>query len=814
MQQSRLPEPRGPAFQNELRWLRDFWSAVRRNWVVVPVVVAVCVLTALVVAEEQAPVYESQASLLFHREAGGAISLGQAGPLPTPGGSGIETEVAILSSRTLAETVVDSLALHVRLDEPAAPRATIFRDLRAPRSAATTDYTLVYDADGAYRLTGADGDVEASAGTVRIGEPARVGDLVFTLRPELAASPPPSIRLHVADFRAVTRSLRGALLIEPGVQKGQIVTITYRDVDSVLAARVPNTLAAAFIDYKQGTAASGSQATVQFLREQVARYEADLLAAENRLQAYREQNQIVSVTDEATQQVQRLATLRARRDEIQVEQEALQQLLTQAQAQNNAAGQGAISYRQVASFPALFTNRAVQDILSSLTTLENTRADMLIRRTEQNLDVQGLTSRIRDLEMELYKIASSHLRSLESQLAAIDANLAEFSEQLALVPEREIEFARLLRQQELIAQIYNLLQTQLKEAEIQNAAEPSEVSVLDPALIPIAPISSGSFSVLYLAGALGLVLAFGILGVGHALDSKIRTKEGALEAAGMPIMGVIPHIGAAGPAIVAGPNGATHRWRRFIPLTPPPAGGADLVVARAAPLSPAAEAFRSLRTSLSLAASRHDRFQVVMVTSPAAGDGKSVTSVNLALSYAQQGIRAILVDADLRRGAIARLLGVDGTRGLSQVLAGQPVDQHVLTVESGIEGLDLAVLGSGPRPNNPGETIAARRMTEVMEELRERYEVIILDAPPVNAVTDAMVLGQHVDASLLVTRVGVTDRGGLEQAAVQLAHLGVPVEGLVVNGVRRQESLYSGDLNGSSRRKVRLFGDRQAEPIA
>jgi capsular exopolysaccharide synthesis family protein len=200
------------------------------------------------------------------------------------------------------------------------------------------------------------------------------------------------------------------------------------------------------------------------------------------------------------------------------------------------------------------------------------------------------------------------------------------------------------------------------------------------------------------------------------------------------------------------------------------------------PRSPAAEAYRTLRTNLVF--SSLDRpLHTVVVTSPAPQEGKSVTLANLAVTLAQSGRRTALVDCDLRRPGQHLLWGVSSDRGLTTMVIEETAMNAPPLIETPVEGLSL--LPSGPLPPNPADLLGSRRMDEVINALKAQAEIVLFDAPPVLAVTDAVLLGAKVDGVLLVVRAGRTRRDNAARAKEALERVGVRLVGAVLNNVPR-----------------------------
>lgn len=775
---------------------RDMWDLLVRNrWLALSVVATVVGLTALY-TYLQRPTYESTATLLIEQDKGNSGSLfgNPLASMPMPmsmslGNGALATDLLLVSSRQITEAVVDSLSLHVELVAPAAPRSGIFRSIHAPRNARPATYVLSRQENGSYGVSLVTDDAERTlTGAVRPGQVSRVGDLTVQLAAERGDALPKQIRLKVLPFRKAVEETQSNLQAYRTDRDASIISIQHISTDPRLAAAVPNAVAASFIRYKRFGNAVESETTVRFLREQVAEYQDQLSAAETALREYRERATVVSLPDQASEQVKRLAALQARRDELDAERDALNQLL--ARASTGAAPGNPSPYRQLASFPVFFANQAVQNILQALTELETQRSELLVKRTTENVDVAGIDARIRDLELQLYQTARGYLQSLDSEAASLESTLARFDQQLQTIPAREIEFARRLRQQKLLEEMYTLLQSRLKEAEIRQASQPDNLQIVDAALVPTRPVSPQPVQNMIMGTILGLALAGAVVLGRKAMDNRVRTQEDATTlSGGLPVLAVIPRISMRD---VVAKNGNGNGKGNGRVLTGPETLAAKKLVTRGNPRSPASEAFRSLRTSITFAG-MDQATRVIMITSAAPGDGKSTSSFNLALTLAQQGTRTLLVDADLRRGNVHTAFGLPQAPGLTNVLyRASSLEEAVQSVESGSEGHPLSVLTAGIFPPDPSELLGSQRMRELMVQLRGSYDMIVIDAPPLNLVTDAAVLGTMSDSVLVVSRAGVTHRDALHSAVSQLRHLSVPVRGVILNDVETQRNSYYG----------------------
>lgn len=767
-----------PRHSGENLRLNQIWHLLRGQIWLILGLTALTIAAAVAVTRLQRPVYASGTTLRIGDDQRSTISLvGVMDPRLGNGPSQLETEVDVLRSRRIAEASVEDLSLHLQVLEPGSPRAELFVRVEAPRNAVPGVYRMERNAGGRYAVTAEKGGRGASLpAPVAPGEPFQLGGATLVLSPRVASRQVPVVRVAVQPFAEAVAAAQKTLFVSRPNPRSQIVSIQYRSTDPRLAAEMPNTVAQSFIHFTQGNRKTESGGTVEFLREQRDNYRMQLAAAEQGLRGFREQANVVNLEEEGTAQVRRMAELQAERDAALQERDALARLLTEVRSAS-ASTTGASGYRQLAAFPAFLSNRTIQDLLQSLTTLENRRSDLLVMRTAENTEVRQLSTRIGEIEQQVYQIALNYQINLNNRLSTLDESLARFTGESRAIPAREVEFVRLARQQKLLEDIYTMLETRLKEAEIQNAITAANVQVIDPALVPTKPVSPRPMLNYTLAALLGLALSIGLAFVREVLNTKVRSRQDAQTATGgLPVLGTVPSFGTV--AVAANGNG-----KKKLVALPRLTVAQNRVMVLEEPRSPATEAYRAIRTSIMFASSEKAP-EVLVVTSALPGDGKTTTSANLAAAFAQQETRVLLVDADLRRGVLHNVFNLPQTPGLTNVLL------EMTTLEDTVHRLDnpetggrLHVLTTGVVPPNPAELVGSQRMHRFLEEARKQYDLIIFDAPPLNLVTDAALLGQIADATIIVARAGTTEKPALHHAAAQLRQVRASVGGIILNGV-------------------------------
>lgn len=747
----------------DLQQILNLLAARRR---LILVIMALALGAGVLYALRATPMYEATTSVRIDEDRSNLPVLDILKTLSS--GSQVETEMQVLRSRTVAEDVVDELALQVEVLSPKRiPRSRVLARVTASRATSKAEYR--FRREGKSGFTVADAATGQRLGTYAVGEPIALEGTVLVLA--AGAMLHDEIRIRVRTFEEAVERMQKAVRVTRPVRDASIVEVEFRGPDPELVRDIPNLIAARFIEQREQIRKTEARSTVIFLREQLDTLAVQLAVAEDELRAYREGEQIVSLEAEASAHVTRLADMHAQRNALDAERSALARLLDDVRRSGRAEPGGQSPYRRLIAFPSLFRNQAASEMLRSLAEIENERAQLLNRRTAQDPDVRVLTDRVAELEQQLQTIAVTYLEGLTNQVASLDATLARFGSQLERIPAKEIQHARLKRQAGVLEEIFMLLQSRLKEAEIAQAVEDVSVRVVDPAVTPLKPIKPNKRLNVVLAAFLGLVMGVGAAFTREQMDRSIRTREELQALTQVPVLGMIPRI-----------RGLEGRSGRVLARAGAGDPGRSRLIAERDPRSPVSEAYRSLRTNITFvgleAAAR-----ALIVTSPTPGDGKSTTTANLAITLAQQGIRVLLVDGDMRRGTVDNAFTVPREPGLSDVLLGTvALDTAVRQVTLGTN-VSLDLLTRGTPPPNPAELLGSVRMQVLVERLTKQYDLVLFDTPPLTVVTDAAVLGRTTDGVLIVARSGVTFKAAMRHSIDQLRNVRARIFGTVLNDV-------------------------------
>jgi succinoglycan biosynthesis transport protein ExoP len=346
------------------------------------------------------------------------------------------------------------------------------------------------------------------------------------------------------------------------------------------------------------------------------------------------------------------------------------------------------------------------------------------------------------------EVASRSLTTAEVQLRS---QIASLGQQLAGVRGGSgSEEASALTNQE------SVLKEQLAQMQVSGSVDTGDVALVTPAQAPVSPSSPQPAKDAALGLAAGLALGLGAAFLRDSLDDRLTSKEATQQAAGVPVLAMTPEVTS---------------WRRHKPL----------VITVTDPTCPAAESYRSLRTSLQFAR-QGQQLRCLVVTSPGINEGKTSTLANLGVVFAQSGERVVLVSADLRRPRIGDFFGLDEQVGLTNVLLGQRTLEEVLVPIPGFGRLTL--LPAGPVPPNPAELLDNAH--EVFARLRHHFDRVLIDSPPILPVTDPAILARHADATLVLAAAGQTRRADLRRAIEKLDQVNATILGILLNKVTRQ----------------------------
>ena len=574
------------------------------------------------------------------------------------------------------------------------------------------------------------------------------------------APAPPAVDAPATDETraqsAAIDALLGGVTVAP-IRNSQLVDVKYRSPDPRLAARVANELVRQYISQAEDQRLEVSRDASGWLGGQLEEQRKHLEASELALQQYREQHDAVSLEDHQNISVQKLADLngavtRAKLERIQKESvyRQLENLETSSETLD--------------TFPVILSNVFIQQLKSELSQLVSERAQLGEKLGDKHASMVKLSSAIESakakLDVEIGKVVQSvrneYLAAVSQEESLTSALNAQKSDALAQ-NRKGIDLASLQRDVDTNRELYAGLLQRAKETGISSELKATNVRIVDPAEVPRAPVLPRRQRDLMMGLLAGCVLGVGAALFRDHLDNRIKTPEEVAAHLGLPCLGLVPMI--------------NRKKRDVVPLVDhdvPPNFG---------------EAFKALRTNV-LFSSAEDGPRSVVVTSTVPGEGKTVVATNLAIALAQAGQRVILIDADMRRPKAHDLLEQAQEPGLSNLIVGNTKASDAVRPSS-IRG--LWVLPAGRLPPNPAELLGSTRFRDFLVTLRDHFDWVILDSPPV---TDASVLAHLADGVVFVVGAEMANRGAARTAVNQIQTANGKLMGAVLNLVTLERHGY------------------------
>lgn len=564
---------------------------------------------------------------------------------------------------------------------------------------------------------------------------------------------------------SATHKIRAAISVQYPDQD-RIMYVTVKHPNPQLAAEIANAHVATYVAYSKGLLSTDTKQASSALTTEFDDAETKLRTAEAALYQYQRDNDLLAVTLEERQSMvssgittytQKLTEAHGRRIELAAQLERMKRASEVDVLQSPILSMG--------------DDKSAFDSLRATYYAERNKFIELEREVgPKNPQYQMQKAKAEDLYAALQTEARRQVAAVNEQLQAViateNALRAEVEkatkEAIALGP-KVVEYNELLRRKKSMEDRYNILRQRLSTTDLTDRMarniESTNVRPLDAARVPGTPVSPNLKKNLVLATVFGLLLGFGLVLLIVFLDRSIKTTSDAQQAVAAPVLGIIPMLEES-------------------ELDKSDIAARDLYVHKN-PTSLVAECCRSLRTNIMFSAA--DRpIKTIVVSSANQGEGKTTSVIYLGITMAQSGQRVLLVDTDMRRPRLHVSTGVSRQVGLSNLLVGSDDYDGVIKTT---EIPNLFVLPCGPTPPNPAELLMSHRFDTVLGELLKRFDRVIFDSPPIQVVTDGVVLAKHADGVILIVKAAQTLREEIKRSARNIRNVGGTIFGVIVNGV-------------------------------
>ena len=566
-----------------------------------------------------------------------------------------------------------------------------------------------------------------------------------------------------------------------------IIRISATSDDPELAERMANSAASAY--RVENIAARNRLVTdsKRFVEEQLASLEQQLNDSEDALRTFKENEGRVFLADEARAALDIFTKLEEQyNDVLRKRTEGERQIEVLKHSDAVIGNQTGRIFTEEQNALLTILNQRLLDLIQERDTL-------LINYTPDHPQVVEQQKKVDNVKSEMIQELRSKVTTLMDREEALQEQRRHYRQRYLGYPRAAIQMSRLEREVKVNTDLLATLKAKHQELLIKGAERIEEVSIIAPAITPSMPINGSNIAMNLTIGGLmgcflGIVLAFGR----ESFDTSIGTIEGVEEFLKVPVLGIIPQLDHKVLKEMA--------LETLPPDTPPSAAESlSKLICLLDPKSVLSESLRSLRTNIQFA-SLDRRVKSIIFTSAALGEGKSTCVINLAITMAQEGIKVLLVDADLRKPIVHQRLGIEREPGLVDALLGttswrsyvrSATDLMLGTV--GVDrflstpGLDnLHVITSGSESGNPNEFLNITKIKALIAEMQEDYDIVLIDTPPILPVTDAVAFSSRVDGTILVYQVGRIGRNALKRAKFLLDHAQANVLGVVLTNVKSE----------------------------
>ncbi len=692
--------------------LRDYLRVIlKQRWIItaffaiVVIVVAIYVLTAT-------PVYKATTRLIIEKENPNVVSIEEVMAVDASGTDYYQTQYKIIESRLVAREVIKRLRLDQSEEFCPPPKDAVISLLKTDK---LSKETQEYEQDS---------------------------DLVSDFISRIEVSP---------------------------IRNSRLVDISFEAKDPVLAFKIANTLASAYIDQNLEIKLVAAKDAMEWLNKRVYDERIKVEKAEQALLRYKEENRIITDFSSDVEHVsaQKLAQLNTQVVEAQSKRVEAETRFKQAAALIGHSD-------MLDSVPEVLNNELIRQIKSMEVNLYQRMSEFSKKYGKNHPQMVAIDSELKTLQKRKSQEVNSVINSLKNEYKVALARekslkdaLSKQKQELLDLNEKAIQYGVLRREVESAQNIYEMLIKRFKETSLSENMKTGNIRIIDKAEVPKGPVKPKKRLSIILAMIVGLFGGTGLAFFVEYLDNTIKTPDDLKQYLNIPDLGPVP--------LFVAENRGNPKDRT-----------SDLIALHS-PRSTASESYRGIRTNI-LFSTAESVPQVILISSSGPREGKTITAANVAITMAQAGSKIVILDCDMRRPEIHNLFGATRDRGMSNILVG--IDNIGEIIQSTkIPNLD--VITSGPIPPNPSEMLGSKRMESLINALRKKYNHILIDSPPVTAVTDALVLSKSADGVIMVIRTGDTARQIVKNGMDQLNNVGAHIIGAVLNGIDLSSNKYS-----------------------
>ncbi|HET9004300.1 MAG TPA: GNVR domain-containing protein, partial [Gemmatimonadaceae bacterium] len=615
---------------------REVLAVIRRRWLLVLTVFAVVTAIGAWRTLRQPRIYQSASTVRFQQPAPAVQGIGAPSLPRNYSVDPLQSEQLLIKSQNVAERAAIGAGLRLRIARPPRSRREIFGD--------STPHVDSAARNGEYSLNFGPASYTLTSGRTTLGSAPYGARLVAAglslFVPQRPVLKEDHVVLVVDPLSYVADAVRGTIGTRV-IPQTDVIEISYRGTDPAVVRDAANAVADAYAQFSSELQTTSARTKTAFILQSLASQKRGLDSAQSRLQAFKESHQTSDVRAEIAALFENIHALEGQRQNAEVERSVYQQLLGKLTRADTIDD----DLRKLAGTEAITKNSYVASLYTRWFDLLKQREELLATgKAPIHADVQAIDKLVTRTKNDLQSASGDYLKGIESRLASYNQTISGLRLQAERYPPLESEQARLLAEVSTAQTTYDNLLAQYQLARIAESADGATVRVVDVAPLPTYAVAPNRKRAAMMAMLLGLALGVGVAVGLDRLDDSVKSPDELPTRFQLPVLGQIPAIRVSDKQANAN-----------IPLS--------RLVSHVDPRSIVAEAYRSLRTNISFARAQ-SRARTLVLTSPGPADGKSTTVANLAITFAQQGQRTLLVDADLRRAVLDKTFSVPRTPGL------------------------------------------------------------------------------------------------------------------------------------------------------
>jgi capsular exopolysaccharide synthesis family protein len=718
----------------------------KRKWLVIAFLVLLTV-TGTVRTINKESVYKAVAKILIQREKPKVIDIEEVFSAQTSWGDYHKTQYQMLKSRSLIRDVITRLKLWESPEFTSVATPSIIGRLR--------------------------GRIYAGINNLKKIVVALLRKPMVTREKAEDREPPREMGFDEFRMALLIDVYLGRLSIEP-VEETTLVNIGFQGSNPELAAQIANTHARAYIEHNLRLTFEVNEVAMEWLTKELEDLRKQAETSEADLQKFKEKEDIVAldsilfskqaeyediVVQKISQLSNSLTTAKLNRIELGTVYEQLKKVL-------NKTG-------DIEAFPDIIKDAAIRTLQNDYTALLREYTELSEKYGEKHPKMASLKAKIDEqkarLQIEIEKLVKSietQYETAREQEENLERELNDCRREAMSLNRKAAEYGVLKRDLESNRDLYNSLLKRLKETRVSSGIEASNISVVDSAEVPLLPVGPKRTREVLFSLFLGLTLGIGLAFLFEYFDNTIKSPYDV------------------------------DIYLRRLPLLGPIGSFSTLeseLITLIKPESNFSEAFRNIRTNLLLnfSSNGHNAF---LITSPERGEGKTLVAANLSITMTQNRQKVLLIDANMRMPRLYSLFGVENSSGLSEVLKGE---EDVDTIIKPTEIENISIITAGKIPLDPSELLGSEAMVKIVEEMKKKFDFVLIDAPGISAGPDSAVVSRLVDGVVILTQFGKTSRTVAQQAIDKISNIKTKISGVVINNVDYKRGRYHFPYYGS-----------------